>query len=119
MEVKLKKRETHVYAEGEPMIRRCQFSAETVIPDSREDAGTLVWTQGGLLLKGKDAAGHSLSCRGEAWASVLYLTESGKLDTLRLQKEFEMSFETETVDPEALPQLSWQLSGLEGRLLNP
>jgi hypothetical protein len=119
MEMKLVQKEASVWIEEEPILKRQQLSAEAVIPDSREDAKCVVWSRGGLLLKGKEPASHGCSFTGEAWAVVLYLTESGKTDSLRISREFEMDVDTEETDEEALPQISWQLSALEGRLLNP
>ena len=117
--MKLTQTEAPVWVEAEPIVKREQYSAEAVIPDSREDAKCLVWAQGGVLLKGKEPMEHSCSFAGELWASVLYLTESGKTETLRIGRAFEMRLELENVETEALPQISWQLSALEGRLLNP
>ena len=119
MEMKLVQKEASVWIKEETILQRRQFGAEAVIPDSREDAKCVVWCQGGLLLKGKEPSAHGCSFTGEAWAAVLYLTESGKTDTLRISREVEISVEAEEMNEEALPQISWQLSALEGRLLNP
>ena len=119
MEIKLMNKETPVWIEEEPISNRAQISLEAVIPDSREDAARVVWTQGGVLLKGREASAHSFRVTGEVWVSVLYQTDSGGLDTLRLRKEYEQSFELEEPDPDAPPQIQCRLAGLEGKLLNP
>ena len=54
MKMKLTQTEAPVWVEAEPIVKREQYSAEAVIPDSREDAKCLVWAQGGVLLKGKE-----------------------------------------------------------------
>ena len=82
MEMKLVQKEASVWIEAEPIFKRQQLNVEAVIPDSREDAKCVVWSQGGLLLKGKEPSLHGCSFSGEAWAVVLYLTESGETDTL-------------------------------------
>ena len=119
MEMKLLQKEAAVWIEEKPILKRQQLSAEAVIPDSREDARSLVWTRGGVQLKGKEPSSRSCSFTGEVWACVLYLTESGKTETLRISREFEMSLDLEGTEPEAIPQISWQLASLEGRLVNP
>ncbi len=119
MEVKLLRKETPVWIAGEALREHLQFSAESVIPDSAEDVKEIVWTKGGVLLKGKEPGLHACTVTGEAWASVLYITESGALESHRLRKEFDMSFETEASDPDALPQLCWYLNSVQARALNP
>ena len=119
MEIKLLQKETPVWIAGEAIHQQVSFHAETVIPDTADDVQEIVWTRGGLLLKGKEPGLHAASVAGEAWASVLYLTENGKLESIRLRKEFEIVFEAETADPDALPHLIWYLSALQGKLLNP
>lgn len=119
MEIKLLQREAPVWIAGDSIHQQVSFHAETVVPDTAEDVQEIVWTRGGLLLKGKEPGLHAASVTGEAWASVLYLTETGQLESIRLRKEFEIVFEAETSDPDALPHLAWYLSGLQGKLLNP
>lgn len=119
MEIKLLQRETPVWVTGDILHKQVSFHAEAVVPDTAEDVQEIVWTKGGLLLKGKEPGLHALTIEGEAWASVFYLSETGKLDCIRLRKEIEIVFDAETSDPEALPHLSWYLSAVQGRLLNP
>ncbi len=119
MEIKLLQKESPVWIAGDAVHQQVSFHAETVVPDTAEDVQEIVWTRGGLLLKGKEPGLHATSVTGEAWASVLYLTEDGQLENIRLSKDFEIVFEAETSDPEALPHLAWYLSGLQGKLLNP
>lgn len=119
MEIKLLQREVPVWVSGDPVQKQASFHAETVIPDISEDAAEIVWTRGGLFLKGKEPGLHAVTVNGEAWASILYLTETGRLDTVRIQKEIEIVFDAETSDSEALPQLNWYLLGVQGKLLNP
>lgn len=119
MEIKLLQKESPVWVAGDPIHQQVSFHAEAVVPDTAEDVQEIVWTRGGLLLKGKEPGLHAASVTGEAWASVLYLTENGQLERIRLRKEFEIVFEAETSDPDALPHLAWYLSGLQGKLLNP
>lgn len=95
------------------------ISMEAVVPDSREDAARVIWTRGGVLLKGKEPAAHSCSFLGDAYASVLYQTESGSLEMLRLRKEFSWIAETGDNHSEAIPQIQWRPAVLEGKLLNP
>ncbi len=63
--MKLTQTEAPVWIEAEPIVKREQYSAEAVIPDSREDAKCLVWAQGGVLLKGREPMEHSCSFAGE------------------------------------------------------
>lgn len=119
MEIKLLQKESPAWIAGDVIHQQVSFHAEAVVPDTAEDVQEIVWTRGGLLLKGKEPGLHAATVTGEAWASVLYLTETGHLESIRLRKEFEMVFEAETSEPEALPQLSWYLTGLQGKLLNP
>ena len=119
MEIKLLQREAPVWIAGDSIHQQVSFHAETVVPDTAEDVQEIVWTRGGLLLKGKEPGLHAASVAGEAWASVLYLTETGQLESIRLLKDFEIVFEADTQDSDALPHLSWYLSGLQGKLLNP
>lgn len=119
MEIKLLQKESPAWIAGDPIHQQVSFHAEAVIPDTAEDVQEIVWTRGGLLLKGKEPGLHATSVSGEAWASVLYLTETGQLESVRLRKDFEIVFEAETTDSEALPHLAWYLSGVQGKLLNP
>lgn len=98
---------------------KVSINMDAVVPDSREDAARVIWTRGGVLLKGKEPAAHSCSFLGEAHASVLYQAESGALNVLRLNKEFSWSAETGDNDSDALPQVSWWPAAVEGTLLNP
>ena len=119
MEIKLLQKEAPVWIAGDAIHQQVSFHAETVVPDTADDVQEIVWTRGGLLLKGKEPGLRAVSVSGEAWASVLYLTENGQLESIRLRKDFEIVFEAETAEPDALPHLSWYLSGLQGKLLNP
>ncbi len=119
MEIKLLQKEAPVWIAGDAIHQQVSFHAETVVPDTADDVQEIVWTRGGLLLKGKEPGLRTVSVSGEAWASVLYLTENGQLESIRLRKDFEIVFEAETAEPDALPHLSWYLSGLQGKLLNP
>ena len=119
MEIKLLQRETPVWLTGDIVHKQVSFHAETVVPDTAEDAQEIVWTKGGLLLKGKEPGLHAVTITGEAWASIFYLSETGKLECIRLRKDIEIVFDAETAEPDALPHLSWYLSAVQGRLLNP
>ena len=119
MEVKLLQNEIPIWQIGDPIQKKAQFSAEMVIPDTVEDGKDVVWAKGGLFLKSKEPGLHSVTIAGEAWASVLILTETGCLEPVRVSKNFEISFEGETEDTEALPQISWYLSPVQARLQNP
>ena len=119
MEIKLLQRETPVWVTGDIIHKQVSFQAEAVVPDTAEDVQEIVWTKGGLLLKGKEPGLHAVTVVGEAWASILYLSETGMLESIRLRKEFEIVFDAETADPEALPHLAWYLSAVQGRMLNP
>lgn len=119
MEIKLLQRESPVWLAGETVRKQISFQAETVVPDSAEDVQEIVWVRGGLLLKGKEPGLHTTSVTGEAWASVLYLTENGKPESIRLRREFTADFDAGAADPEAIPQLTWYLSAVQAKLLNP
>ena len=119
MEVNLSNNTIPIWRESERAVKRSQFTAESVIPDTIEDVKSIVWCRGGLLLKGKEPGLHGCSVSGEAQASLLLLTETGAVESLRLQKPFEIPFEGGSQDAEALPQIIWLLSGLEARMLNP
>lgn len=119
MEIKLLQREAPVWITGETIHKQASFQAETVVPDTAEDVREIVWAHGWLLLKGKEPGLNGSSVTGEALASVLYLTESGMLESLRLRKEFTIDFEAGASDPEALPQVTWYLSAVQAKLLNP
>lgn len=120
MELHLMGRETPVWLSGVPQRKTARVSAESVIPDTREDLARVLWAQGGVLLKGKELGAGSVTVNGEAWASVLYLTEGeGRLNWLRLQKPFALDFDTDGNDEAALPQVRLWLTGLEARALNP
>ena len=118
MEIKLINKEIPCWIEKNPVYTRCQVNMESIIPDSREDARRVIWTKGCLLLKGKEVTKSGVSISGEVCVSVLYQTESGKLDILQMKEAYEQSFELQEMT-EALPQLSWRLCGLEGCLANP
>ena len=79
MEIKLLQKESPVWVAGDPIHQQVSFHAEAVVPDTAEDVQEIVWTRGGLLLKGKEPGLHAASVTGEAWASVLYLTENGQM----------------------------------------
>ena len=120
MELKLTQEELSVWSCGEPLEKQSLISAESVVPDTLPDIGRIVWTQGGLLLKGKELRPEGVSVSGEVWASVLYLTEGlDALESLRLTKPFRMDFENARPDAEAMPTLRWRLDRVEARALNP
>lgn len=118
MEIKLVEKEKPIWLESF-QEKRLGFSAESVVPDSQGDIARIVWTQGGLLLKGKELKPAGVVMEGEAWASVLYFSEEGALEGVRLSKSFRLDFDTPQPDPEAMPQLSWELERAEARALNP
>ena len=97
----------------------CSLTLESVVPDSQGDAAELLWTQAGLLLKGKELNPGGVTVMGEAWAVVLYRCEEGGLESLRLTKPFRQDFETGELDPAALPQVHLCLEQTEARALNP
>lgn len=120
MEIDLIQREIPVWQAERLPRRRTTLSAESVIPDTQQDVKYILSVRGDLLLKGKDLSPQGVSVSGEARATVLYLAEDGvSLGTLRLSKPFTLDFETPDPDENALPRLSWRLSGLEARILNP
>lgn len=119
MELKLMQEELPVWNSGGAVTKQSLLTAETVVPDTQEDVGRIVWVQGGLLLKGKDLSPGGVTVAGEARASILYLTEEGSLAGLRVTKPFSLDFETGEPDPDALPELAWTLSRVEARALNP
>ena len=104
MELKMTQEELSVWSCSEPLEKQSLISAESVVPDTLPDIGRIVWTQGGLLLKGKELRPEGVSVSGEVWASVLYLTEGlDALESLRLTKPFRMDFENARPDAEATP----------------
>lgn len=119
MEIKLTQKELPIWIEGNTCTRRAQVSTELVIPDTMEDASRIVWTRGVVFLKGKEPGIHETKVAGEAKAWILILTESGKLDCLSASKSFDMCFDTEAVDEEALPWVYFDLPAVETRMLNP
>ena len=119
MELKLTQEELSVWSCGEPLEKQSLISAESVVPDTLPDIGRIVWTQGGLLLKGKELRPEGVSVSGEVWASVLYLTEGlDALESLRLTKPFRMDFENVRPDAEATPTLRWRLDREYGNQLS-
>lgn len=120
MEINLIQREIPVWQPELLPRRRTTLSAESVIPDTQQDVKYILSVRGGLLLKGKDLSAQGVTVSGEARATVLYLAEDGvSLGTLRLTKPFTLEFEVPDPDENAVPRLSWRLSGLEARILNP
>ncbi len=118
MEMKLTYSQLPCWQE-ETLSHRYPLTLEAVVPDNREDAGRVIWAKGYVLLKGKEPGAHSCSFLGEVNASVLYETEAGTLDVLRLRKEFTWNAETGNSDSDALPQITWWITALEPKLLNP
>lgn len=120
MEIELTAREQPVYLPEPTQHRRTTLTAESVIPDTLPDVSRILSVRGGLLLKGKELRPQGVMVEGEARAWVLYLAEDGQsMETLGLEKPFSMEFELPEADEEALPQIAWRLTGLEGRILNP
>ena len=120
MELIAKQRELAAWSNVGSLCRQSLITAESVVPDTLPDVGRIVWVQGGLLLKGKELSPGGVGVNGEAWASVLYLTEEqGSLESLRLTKPFRLDFETPAPQPEALPGLTWRIDRAEARALNP
>ena len=118
MEFNIKYKQLSCWQE-ENAVGKVPISMEAVVPDSREDAARVIWTRAGVLLKGKEPNAHSCCFLGEACASVLYQTESGELAVLRLSKEFSWTAEADAGESEALPQICWRPTTVEGKLLNP
>ena len=119
MEISLVNREFTVCQTGSQIRKRTQVSAECVVPDSQDDVGRVASVCSDLLLKGKDLSPHGVTVSGEVQAAVLYITEDGQgLSILRFSRPFTMEFETEEPDAEALPQITWSISGTEVRVLN-
>ena len=118
MEIKCKERELPVWQDS-LREKRSGLTLESVVPDTQGDVARIVWTQGGVLLKGKELGAGSLGINGEAWALVLYQNEEGKLESLRLSGGFRMDCELAQADEEALPQLRLRLERAEARALNP
>ena len=107
MELIAKQRELAAWSNVGSLCRQSLITAESVVPDTLPDVGRIVWVQGGLLLKGKELSPGGVGVNGEAWASVLYLTEEqGSLESLRLTKPFRLDFEGLSAQPEALPGLT-------------
>ena len=120
MELIAKQRELAAWSNVGSLCRQSLITAESVVPDTLPDVGRIVWVQGGLLLKGKELSPGGVGVNGEAWASVLYLTEEqGSLESLRLTKPFRLDFEGLSAQPEALPGLTWRIDRAEARALNP
>ena len=71
MEIKLLQKEAPVWIAGDAIHQQVSFHAETVVPDTADDVQEIVWTRGGLLIKGKEPGLRAVSVSGEAWASVL------------------------------------------------
>lgn len=119
MEISLVNREVPVYQTASQLRKRTQVNAECVVPDSQEDVGRVAAVCPMLLLKGKDLTPHGVTVSGEVQATVLTVTEDGaRLNLLRFSRPFTMDFETAEPDPEALPQISWSLTGAEARVIN-
>ncbi len=120
MELIAKQRELAAWSNVGSLCRQSLITAESVVPDTLPDVGRIVWVQGGLLLKGKELSPGGVGVNGEAWASVLYLTEElGSLESLRLTKPFRLDFETPAPETEALPGITWRIDRAEARALNP
>lgn len=119
MEVKLKQKENAFWKAYGWIQKHIQVSSELVIPDTMDDVKTIVWTQGSILLKGKEPGVRSMTVQGEALACILLLTENDAPEMLSLRKEFECVFDADQMSADALPQITWFLQGVQGRMLNP
>ena len=118
MELKLNYKQLPIWQE-QLLSGRFPISMEAVVPDRMEDAASVIWSKGGLLLKGKEPTANSCTFLGEAFASVLYQTEDGRLNMLRISKEFSWTMETGQIEADALPQILWRPTAVEAKLLNP
>ena len=91
MMIDLENRTAECYRELICTTKRIQESLESVVPDTNEDIGKIITVQNSVLLKGKEATGHSLCISGEAQSVLVYLTEDEESTSfLRLTKMFQI-----------------------------
>ena len=119
MEITITRKEIPIWVPEDSGVKKTTFAAEAVVPDTIDDVKNIVFCRAWLLLKGKEPGKHGTKAEGEACAALLLLTETGKLETFRLSKPFDLDFEAPNPDADAIPRIVWSLVGAEARLLNP
>ena len=119
MMIDLENRTAECYRELICTTKRIQESLESVVPDTNEDIGKIITVQNSVLLKGKEATGHSLCISGEVQSVLVYLTEDEESTSfLRLTKMFQIEYDMSVEVPEDLCQVALRITNSETRILN-
>lgn len=119
MDICFEKKCIDIFAERLHQIKCCTETVEAVVPDTNEDIARVATLRTMLLLKGKDMTARGILVSGEIRASLLYVTESGAVQSVQLSKEFSLDYESESLLDEKLSQVKLELKAAETRVLNP
>ena len=120
MEISFNHRTLTGYRELPCPVRRIQVTAESVVPDTDEDVGSIVSVQPMVLLKSKDVTPYGVTVSGEFSAALLCVTEGeSRVSCVRMKREFSMDFALEGLSNETLAQIRLSVGSTEARVLNP
>ncbi len=120
MEISFSHKTVSAYREIPCPVKRIQETMESVVPDTNEDIGRIAASRTSVLLKSKEAGEQEIRVSGEVQTTLLYITENeANVSFIQLRKEFEMSFEAETVENENLIQVRLSVGSVETHVPNP
>ena len=120
MEINFENKMLDSYRELSCQQKKIQESCEAVVPDTKDDIGKIVSVQTDVFLKSKDVLSRGVKISGEACAALIYISENEEnIDCVKLKKYFEMEFETEEAEAEALTHVKLCITNAEARAVNP
>ena len=118
MQIEIKDLSLPAYQTDGWVQKRIPLSVEQVLPDTNADLKQIVWVDSWLQLKGKQLSTSVGTASGLVHATVVYLTESGQLESVVLQRDTSFDFAMDLPDEQLLPQIRWTVTRTEARVLN-
>ena len=119
MEICFEKKCIDIFAERVHQLKSCTETVETVVPDTNDDIARVASLRSMLLLKGKDISSGRVIITGELLAWLLYVSESGAVQSVQLSQEFSIEYEADIMLDEKLSQVKLFVNAAETRVLNP
>lgn len=120
MEINFLNKTINVYQEYRVPDKRVQITVESVVPDVNEDIGRIVTVKSTVLLKHKEKSETGITVGGLLSLVLLYIgEESNRISCVKMQKEFELTYEIDGIDLESLAQIRLRPGSAEARILNP
>ncbi len=119
MDIKLKHETLSFFSPVCALCSSQEDRAETVVPDTMPDIGSILDTDTTVYLRRKSAGMGKVFLEGEIHAIILYLGEDDSLQKLQLQMPCSCKLEAEEVQEEDRVQATLTLIRGEGRMMNP